>query len=423
MLNLQRFANGALACHELGWRPAEARVLLQKGAYLWRLMHEAPDRTRRLYEEMHNAPPLKGKAVNRAATAPWLEAVHGELERVLGEDATVLCRELGKKEWKARLTAAVDTAYNDHWLSKIRAKLAKPTTASASLMPAEYVGKVVHKTAQEFGTDDDDTVYSGVVVSYNADALKWTVQYDHGAPLTTEEYTQQQVTTHHRGVLRDEDSGDEVHRDMLRRYLRCAVSCTGAWYLKGEEATPPAIARWHAHARTNGGLASAYGRVGPEGREHCAACAGMPETTMHVYRQCPRYAAPRAHLTRAVDEWCTDATTGGARPTREDALRWVHDNAMADGSCAPLAATLAGDVLRTAAYTFWKAARKLRWVCKGIRTGSGLEARPQAAADGAREAATPTANAAGLQPTQDDGAETPSDHQQPQAPGAATRAL
>ena len=89
-------------------------------------------------------------------------------------------------------------------------------------MPAEYVGKVVHKTAQEFGTDDDnDTVYPGVVVSYNADALKWTVQYttyDHGAPLTTEEYTQQQVTTHHRGVLSDEDSGDEVHRDMLRRY-------------------------------------------------------------------------------------------------------------------------------------------------------------------------------------------------------------
>jgi hypothetical protein len=110
--------------------------------------------------------------------------------------------------------------------------------------------------------------------------------------------------------------------------------------------------------------------------------------------------------------------------TREDALRWVHDNAMADGSCAPLAATLAGDFLRTAAYTFWKAARKLRWVCKGTRTGSGLEARPQAAADGAREAATPTANAAGLQPAQDGGAtKTSSGHQQPQAPGAATRAL
>jgi hypothetical protein len=65
-------------------------------------------------------------------------------------------------------------------------------------MPAEYVGKVEHKTPEEFGTDDDDTVYSGVVVSYNADALKWAVQYDHGAPLTTEEHTQQQVTTHHR---------------------------------------------------------------------------------------------------------------------------------------------------------------------------------------------------------------------------------
>jgi hypothetical protein len=44
-------------------------------------------------------------------------------------------------------------------------------------------------------------------------------------------------------------------------------------------------------------------------------------------------------------KWCTDATTGGARPTREDATRWVHDNAMADGSCAPLAATLAAQVM------------------------------------------------------------------------------
>jgi hypothetical protein len=69
---------------------------------------------------------------------------------------------------------------------------------------------------------------------------------------------------------------------------------------------------------------------------------------------------------------------------------------MGDGSCALLAAALAGDVLRTAVYTFWKAARKLRWVCKGIRTGGGLEARPQAAAGGAREAATPTANAAAM---------------------------
>jgi hypothetical protein len=97
------------------------------------------------------------------------------------------CHELGKKERKARLAAAVDTAYSDHWLSEIREKLAKPTAAGASLMPAEYVGKVVHKTAQEFGTDDDDTAYSGVVVSYSADPLKWTAQYDHGAPLTTEE--------------------------------------------------------------------------------------------------------------------------------------------------------------------------------------------------------------------------------------------
>jgi hypothetical protein len=159
-----------------------------------------------------------------------------------------------------------------------------------------------------------------------------------------------------------------VHRDMLRRYLRCSASGTGAWYLQGEEATPPAIpydrplACTHTAARTASGLASAYGRVGPEGRGHCAACAGIPETTMHVYRHCPRYAAPRAHLTtRAVGEWYTpDGTELTPRPEARDRLGktrcggYTNDNAMGDGSCAPLAATLAGDVLRTAAYTFWK---------------------------------------------------------------------
>jgi hypothetical protein len=60
---------------------------------------------------------------------------------------------------------------------------------------------------------------------------------------------------------------------------------------------------------------------------------------------------------------------------------------MGDGSCAPLAAALAGDVLRTAAGTFWKTARKLRWVCKRVRTGGGPETRPQVAAGVVRMAA------------------------------------
>jgi hypothetical protein len=91
---------------------------------------------------------------------------------------------------------------------------------------------------------------------------------------------------------------------------------------------------------------------------------------------------------------------------------------MGDGSCTALAAALAGDVLRTAAYTFWKAACELRWVGKGIRAGGGQETRPQVAAGGAREAAAATAEAAGPQPARDDGAEAPSGHQQP---GAAAR--
>jgi hypothetical protein len=53
VLNLQRFANGALACHELGWRPAKAR----QGGAAERDILMAPnargataDRTHRLYE-------------------------------------------------------------------------------------------------------------------------------------------------------------------------------------------------------------------------------------------------------------------------------------------------------------------------------------------------------------------------------------
>jgi hypothetical protein len=141
-------------------------------------------------------------------------------------------------------------------------------------------------------------------------------------------------------------------------------------------------------------------------------------------RRTARAASPRGWgPVNGQGRWASGALTprpAGARPTREDALRWVHDNAMGDGSCAPLAAALAGDVLRTAAYTFWKAARKLRWVGKGVRTGGGPETRPQVAAGVARVAAAPTAEVAGLQPARDDGTEAQSGHQQP---GAATRAL
>jgi hypothetical protein len=129
------------------------------------------------------APPSTASAI--AATSqggqqsghasPWLEDVHEELSRVLGLDATDLCRDLGKKEWEAHLATAVDAACSGHWLGNIRAKLAKPATAGASLTPAEYVGKAVHKAAEDFGAHSDDTVYSGVAVSYNADVRKWKV--------------------------------------------------------------------------------------------------------------------------------------------------------------------------------------------------------------------------------------------------------
>jgi hypothetical protein len=126
---------------------------------------------------------------------------------------------------------------------------------------------------------------------------------------------------------------------MLRQYLRCTAKSTGAWYLQGEEATghaagdrPLACTRPHERrprecVRQGGaGRTGALRGVRRHSRDHHA--------TRHMYQHFPRYAAPRAHPTRAMGGCCTDATTGGARPTREDALRWVHDNAMGDGSCA-----------------------------------------------------------------------------------------
>ena len=60
-----------------------------------------------------------------------------------------------------------------------------------------------------------------------------------------------------------------VHGGMLRRYLE--VSSTGpAWRVVHDrpprQPCPRQTARWHAHARTNGGLAGTYGRIGPYGR-------------------------------------------------------------------------------------------------------------------------------------------------------------
>jgi hypothetical protein len=61
-------------------------VQIQQLAYMWRLMHEAPARTRALHRELTAAPrPTAGYAVARACTAPWYSAVRQEMEAVLGQ--------------------------------------------------------------------------------------------------------------------------------------------------------------------------------------------------------------------------------------------------------------------------------------------------------------------------------------------------
>jgi hypothetical protein len=70
VVSMHKFANGDLACSELGWRPVRARVQIQQFAYMWQLMHEALLRTRALHRELAAAPPLTAEyAVGRACTA------------------------------------------------------------------------------------------------------------------------------------------------------------------------------------------------------------------------------------------------------------------------------------------------------------------------------------------------------------------
>jgi hypothetical protein len=91
---------------------------------------------------------------------------------------------------------------------------------------------------------------------------------------------------------------------------------------------PPAMGGWHVNARTNGGPAGLYDRVGPTGRAHCSSCAGAVGATMRTYLHCPLRCALRApgaaHLTPsrrstrvARGEWHT-AQAPGALTGRGD---------------------------------------------------------------------------------------------------------
>jgi hypothetical protein len=176
---------------------------------------------------------------------------------------------------------------------------------------------------------------------------------------------------------------DKVKEKNLRFH---DVSSTGpAWYTTDPRVSP-ALARWHAHARTNGGLAGTYGRIGPHGRSRCSCAAAVPETAAHVYMRCPKYSALCPVLLAAVAAWCDDVEAGGSpRPGVAGALRWVHENT--DHIGGPTLGHLlhgracCGSDLRLAAYTFWKAATKLRRASRGLashgpRSPTAPPARP-----------------------------------------------
>jgi hypothetical protein len=143
-------------------------------------------------------------------------------------------------------------------------------------------------------------VLAGLVTGFNAGRLTWSAEYDDEARQPPEELGAAEMGLYGPAVDAG-DAGDEAHRGVLREasYLRAFMEGgrARAWDLSG----PPALARWHVQARTNGGLAGSCGRVGPAGRAHCSTCTGAVETTMHMYLHCPLHHAPRVRLLQAVD--------------------------------------------------------------------------------------------------------------------------
>jgi hypothetical protein len=290
VLGMHKLANRDLACSKLGWRPAQARVQIQQFAYMWRLMHEAPARTRALHRELAAAPPLTaGYAVGRAcgpARRPWYSLMRQDMKAVLGAGATTeWCVGMGKSKWTEWVQSAVDheqwtctTADTGHWIQRIEAKLAKPLAEAAA--PEALVGRVVHKPAAAFGRGGEGML-AGLVTGYNADRLTWGVDYDDEARQGPEGLGAADMRLYGPEVDAG-DAGDVAHRAVWREYLRSHGGRVRAWYLSG----PPAMARWHVNARTNGGLAGSYGRMGLAGRVHCSTYAGTAETTMHTYLHC-----------------------------------------------------------------------------------------------------------------------------------------
>jgi hypothetical protein len=137
-----------------------------------------------------------------------------------------------------------------------------------------------------------------LVTGYNAGRLTWSAEYDDEAIQGPGRLGAADMRLHGPGADAG-DAGDEAHPAVLREYLRAHGGRVRAWYLSG----PPAMTRWHVNARTNGGFAGLYGRVGPAGRAHCSTCAGAVRprctrtcTVLHY----PRHCAPRARLRRAA---------------------------------------------------------------------------------------------------------------------------
>ena len=170
-----------------------------------------------------------------------------------------------------------------------------------------------------------------------------------------------------------------------------------AWFLRGQARVPPAVARWHAQAITDSGLADKHGCVG--GRGMCA-CGLEQATAEHVYLRCTMHKKNRPALLVATTAWQDMVERAGMRrPRVEEALVWVHwhDEGlnmminMAKGGPVGIVglhhmATThnTGEEMRWAAYAFWKAAEANRAVRNGGRSNRTVHngGRPRAVAGG-----------------------------------------
>ena len=171
-----------MACHELGWWPAQAHAEQRRLHYLWRLTHVAPPKVRRVHSIVAAPDALDrsapGSRSSRRSTAPWMQLTHPDAQAV---DASLA--NASYPAWKAAVLQMLTAKYAEHWTALLREEVCKH---KAPTPPARFIGKHMHKPLRELeGRLDepwDTRMGTGTIADYDAQRRLFRVVYPRDDP-------------------------------------------------------------------------------------------------------------------------------------------------------------------------------------------------------------------------------------------------